>query len=291
MFLDYGRVECGLTENSLESYERDLRAFLAFIGPEKDASEVWGAEVVDYIGWLAGKGLSARSRSRMFVALRCFFRFCLSEKLITADPTCFAESPKVWKHLPQDLSPAEVKRLLEAEKGGDSLSVRNRAILEMFYATGARVSEVSNLKIADIDFSERTIRLYGKGRKERMSPLGRAALEAAARYLNGVRPLLAAYSPATDDREWLFVSRTGKRLLRENIFRVVKVAALRAGIVKNVYPHLLRHSFATHMLEGGANLRAVQVLLGHSFLDTTEIYTHVHRPRLFEAYGEFHPRA
>jgi integrase/recombinase XerD len=291
MFLDYCRVECGLTINSLESYERDLRAFLAFVGPEKDAADIAGPEIVDYIVWLAENGLCARSRSRMFVALRCFFRFCLAEKLIGADPCGYAESPKVWKHLPQDLSPAEVKRLLEAERGDDPLSVRNRAVLEVFYATGARVSEVSSLKVADIDFAEKTIRLFGKGRKERMTPLGRAALEATARYLDSSRPLLRRSVDTSDDQGWLFMSRSGKRFLRENIFRVVKTAALKAGIGKNVYPHLLRHSFATHMLEGGANLRAVQVLLGHSFLDTTEIYTHVHRPRLVEAYGAFHPRA
>jgi Site-specific recombinase XerD len=290
-YLQYARVECGLAANSLESYERDLRAFAAHIGPDREVDSVAGGDIVRYIAWMAEKGLCPKSRARMFVALRCFFRFCRVERLTANDPTQYADCPKVWRHLPHDLSPGEVERLLAAESGDTPQAIRNRAILEIFYATGARVSEVCVLEVGDINLAERTIRLFGKGSKQRMTPLGRASVEAVQRYLNGPRTILAARNRMGGDRDRLFLSRTGKKLLRESVFRLVKAAALKAGLTKNVYPHLLRHSFATHMLEGGANLRAVQVLLGHSSLDTTEIYTHVHRPRLVEAYSSFHPRA
>lgn len=291
MFLEYVRVECGLADNSVESYERDLRAFAAHAGEERGPESISGEDVGLYIGWMAERGLSPTSRARMFVSLRCFFRFCHAEGIIAHDPTRIADCPKVWKHLPHDLSPAEVVRLLAVEDGDDPQSVRNRAILEVFYATGARVSEVCGIKVFDIGLAERTIRLSGKGSKQRMTPLGQAAVEAIGRYVNGPRAVLCARNRTGGDPGWLFLSRTGRKLLRESVFRVVKAAAAKAGIAKNVYPHLLRHSFATHMLEGGANLRAVQMLLGHASLETTEIYTHIHRPHLMEAYGAFHPRA
>lgn len=290
-FLAYARVECGLAGNSIESYERDLRAFAAYLGPGRDLDSVTGHDVSHYVCWLAERGLCPKTRARMFVALRCFFRFCHTEHIVGNDPTQFSDCPRVWRHLPHDLTPHEVTRLLEAEQGDDVQSIRNRAILEVFYATGARVSEVCDLKLSDINLDERTIRLFGKGSKERMTPLGRASVEALQRYLAGARAILKSRNRSEDNPVWLFVSRTGRRMVRESVFRLVKAAAVKAGIAKNVYPHLLRHSFATHMLEGGANLRAVQVLLGHSSLETTEIYTHVHRPHLVEAYGAFHPRA
>ncbi len=289
-FLQYARVECGLAANSIESYTRDIRAFAGYMGNDRTAASIQGQDIVEYIAWMDERGLCPKSRARMFVSLRCFFRFCLNERLISHDPTQYADCPKVWRHLPHDLSPGEVERLLAAESGDDPHSIRNRAILEVFYATGARVSEVCGLKCADIDLQERTIKLFGKGSKQRMTPLGRASIEALERYMGGPRLHLQAKSGA-GNAPWLFLSRTGRKLLRESVFRLVKAAALKAGLTKNVYPHLLRHSFATHMLEGGANLRAVQVLLGHSSLETTEIYTHVHRPRLLEAYASFHPRA
>lgn len=289
-YLNYARVECGLADNSLISYERDLRAFISFFGGERTLESIEGQDIAAYIAWLAERGLSPKSRARMFVSLRCFFRFCCNEGSLEHDPTQYSDCPKVWRHLPHDLSPGEVTLLLEAESGDDVHSIRNRAILEVFYATGARVSEICDLKMGDVDFEERTVRLLGKGSKERMTPLGKPAIEAILRYVNGPRNILMARNPA-GRQLWLFVSRTGRRMVRESVFRVVKAAAARAGIAKNVYPHLLRHSFATHMLEGGANLRAVQMLLGHASLETTEIYTHVHRPHLVEAYANFHPRA
>lgn len=289
-YLDYSRIECGLAENSLLSYERDFRAFVLYLGEHRTLDSVTGEDISSYIAWLAERGLGPKSRTRMFVALRCLFKFCLNDGLISQDPTRYSDSAKVWYLLPYDLSPNEVSRLLASAEGDDLQSVRNRAILEMFYATGARVSELCDLKISDLDFTERTAKLLGKGMKERMTPLGLPAIEAVVQYLNGTRTILQSRNKDTDPA-WLFVSRTGKKMVRESVFRVVKSAALKAGITKNVYPHLLRHSFATHMLEGGANLRAVQILLGHAYLETTEIYTHVHRPHLVEAYSCFHPRA
>lgn len=290
-YLSYARIECGLSENSLVSYERDLRAFSTFIGSDREPGDIRGADISAYIAWLDERGLCPKSRARMFVCLRCFFRFCLNENMIAHDPTQYSDCPRVWRHLPHDLSPREVERLLSAETGNDPQSLRNRAILELFYATGARVSEVCDFKLRDLDLDGRTAKLFGKGSKQRMTPLGRAVVEALRWYLFGSRNILATRNRLAGDPGYVFLSRTGKRLLRESVFRIVKTAALKAGISKNVYPHLLRHSFATHMLEGGANLRAVQVLLGHASLETTEIYTHVHRPHLVEAYGAFHPRA
>ncbi len=290
-YLTYVKVECGLSDNTLLSYGRDLRAFRTFLGEERELSDVTGKDIADYIGWMAeDRELLPKSRARMFVALRCFFRFCLTEKYILHDPSQYADCPKLWRHLPHDLSPGEITRLLEAENGEDDLSLRNRAILEVFYATGARVSEVCDLQLGAVDLQERTLRLFGKGSKERMTPLGEAAVQAVGRYLSGPREKLIG-GRKFSGAGWLFISRLGGRLVRESVFRVVKAAALKAGIEKNVYPHLLRHSFATHMLEGGANLRVVQILLGHASLDTTEIYTHVHRPHLLKAYEAFHPRA
>ncbi|MDR1520632.1 MAG: tyrosine recombinase [Planctomycetota bacterium] len=286
LYLNFVRVECGLAENSIESYERDIRSFVDYLGPDRSVQSVTGADVSGYIEWLARRGLCPKSRARMFVALRCFFRFCRIEDLIPNDPSQYTDCPKVWAHLPYDLSPREVERLMCAELGRDAQSIRNRAILEVFYATGARVSEVCNLERVDIDLDERTIRLFGKGLKQRMTPMGLAAAEALDRYLclRGGRFGRSAAGK-------LFLSRNSQGLVRESVFRIVKTAALKAGLIRNVYPHLLRHSFATHMLEGGANLRAVQMLLGHARLETTEIYTHVHRPHLVEAFANFHPRA
>lgn len=289
-YLEFALVECGLSDNSIESYQRDLRAFSSFIGENILPDAVTGDDVTRYIHWLSERELCPASRTRMFVALRCFFRFCQNDGLITHDPTQYSDCPRVWRNLPHDLTPSEVTRLLEAESGDDPQSLRNRAILEMFYATGARVSEICNLKTRDVDLDERTVLLFGKGSKERMTPLGRAAVEAVGKYI-AIGRKSAILKNRVRDANWLFVSRTGKQLLRESVYRIVKAAVLKAGITKNVYPHLLRHSFATHMLEGGANLRAVQILLGHASLETTEIYTHVHRPHLLTAYAEFHPRA
>lgn len=288
-FLQYLRVECGLAQNTLKAYGRDLEAFALFLKGRgvAEVADVRSAEVIDYVAALAERGLAPSSRARMLVAVRMFFRFCLAERRVEDDPCAVVDQPKLWRHLPHDLSPAEVTRLLEAEDGRDPLSVRNRAILELFYATGARVSEVCSVEMDDVSLELEEVRLLGKGGKERVVPLGRAARQALTAYLEYARPRLLGGRLA----DALFLSRTGRPLDRENVFRVVKRAARKAGIERNVYPHRLRHSFATHLLEGGANLRIVQTLLGHADLATTEIYTHVKQNRLESVYHALHPRA
>lgn len=289
-FIYYISAECAHAHNTVLAYERDMLQFAAYIFWEgkNRPEEVEAEDIVGFIGWLSERGLEPVSRARMLVTVRMFFRFLIVEKLIPAhDPCAAIDQPKLGRYLPAELSPPEVEDLLRAEDGHDLLSVRNRAILETFYATGARVSEVCALRVLDVDLAQQKIRINnGKGSKQRLCPLGLAARQALSYYVD-MRSLLehGKRSP------YFFLSKSGKKLGRESVFRAVKAAALKAGIGKNVYPHLLRHSFATHMLAGGANLRAVQELLGHADLATTEIYTHVGDRQKDDAYRTFHPRA
>ncbi len=287
-FLQYMRVECGSSKNTIIAYQSDLARFceyLRLIG-KSSLAPIVSDDISAYAGFLAEEGLAAPSRARMMIAVRMLFRFCVTERILNLDPCAIVDQPKLWKHLPEDLAPTEVTRLLEAEDGKTQISCRNRAILELFYATGARVSEVCGLTLNRMDLHSRTVKVMGKGRKERMIPIGQAAIESLSAYLNGVRPLWDKH-----DSEFVFLSKNGKPLDRHMVFRIVQQAAHMAGIVKRVYPHLLRHSFATHMLEGGANLRIVQELLGHSDLATTEIYTHVKPDRMQAIYTQLFPRA
>lgn len=287
-FLYYLSAECMLAKNSILAYERDLHRLAAFLlrngisTPEAVHTE----EIIDFIASLCEEGLEPTSRARMLVAVRMYYRFLLSEKMVRHDPCLAVDQPKLWRYLPHELSPDEVKALLEVEDGHDPLSVRNRAVLEVFYATGARVSELCALRVRDVDLEQQKIRVFGKGSKVRLCPLGRAAREALAYYSD----LRGLYDKGRGN-PFFFLSKSGRGLERVAIFRVVKAAALKAGITRNVYPHLLRHSFATHMLRGGAHLRAVQSLLGHADLATTEIYTHVSNAAKNSEYFKHHPRA
>ncbi len=285
-FLLYLRVECGLAKNTLAAYEGDLRRFAAYLAP-RALLQARADDIAGHVGALAEARQAPTTRARALIAVRMFFRFAAAEGWIGNDPCAVVDPPKLWKHLPHDLTPREVERLLTVEKGENLLSLRNRALLELFYATGARASEVCGITRRGLDWHAGTVRLFGKGGKERMVPLGAAAKQALQAYLNGARPLL----DKGRGRPWLLLTRTGGPLSRQDIFRIVKRCALKAGITKNVYPHLLRHSFATHLLEGGANLRVVQELLGHADIATTEIYTHVRAKRMHEAYHKLHPRA
>jgi integrase/recombinase XerD len=287
-FLQYLRVECGLAKNTLLAYGRDLKAMREFLEARRlrDPGCVASQDLSAYVADMARRELSPTSRARALAAIRMLFRFCTSERLIPRDPTEPLDSPRLWKRIPKDLGVSEVDELLAAERCDSTRSIRNRAILETLYATGARVSEICDLKPADADLVEKRVRLTGKGSKQRVAPLGQAACEAIALYLREARPRLAK-----EKSEHLFLSRSGRRIDRENVFRIVRRAGRTAGLRKSVYPHLLRHSFATHLLEGGANLRIVQSLLGHADLATTEIYTHVHEKRLRSVYAKCHPRA
>lgn len=290
-FFQYLRVECGLAKNTLLAYTSDLSQFGAFLLTQgcRKYPQVTADLVVRFVAMMAERGLLPVSRARKLIVVRMFFRFAIGEKYLTLDPTEVIDQPHLWKHLPREISPAEVERLLQAETGKTHYSLRNRAILETFYATGARVSEVCGIKITDLSLTSQTLRLRGKGAKERMVPLAWVACQVLTKYLNRTRTVL--HRGRERDESCLFLSRTGRPLDRENVYRIVKRAAHKAGIRKNVYPHLLRHSFATHLLAGGANLRLVQELLGHADVSTTEIYTHVHEKRKIDAYFNFHPRS
>ncbi len=232
------------------------------------------------------KGLSAASIARNLTALRMLYRFLARERLIKSDVSTYIDTPRLWKHIPDVLDLTEVERLIEAPDLNIPQGVRDRAILELMYATGMRVSEVSGLKVNDVNMDVGFVRCLGKGRKERLIPLGKKAISAIGRYLDRVRPLSAKKGTSAE----LFLNRSGKRLSRISIWKLVKIYARRAKIKKPIKPHLLRHSFATHLLERGADLRSVQEMLGHANISTTQIYTHVNRDRLKSIHKMYHPR-
>ena len=288
-FLDYLTVECGLSVNTLQAYQRDLERFAAFLGPEPDWEKVEPDRIVDFMmaEKKAPRDMAINSISRELVAIRMFFRFLSGEGLIKHDPTEHLESPRLWHNLPEVLDRRSVDRLLSAPNAGDDRwPLRDRAILEMLYATGARASEVADMTLLSVNREVGYVLAIGKGRKERIVPVGRRALEALAAYLSGERPNL--------DRQQnphLFLTHSGRRMGRETLWRLVKKYCLRAGISRRVSPHTLRHSFATHLLEGGADLRSVQEMLGHVDIGTTQIYTHVDQNRLKAIHRKYHPRA
>lgn len=277
-----------MAENTLEGYERDLRGFFIWLA---ERGLEWTAvdenALAAYLEVLASGGAQAATRARALVTLRMFYRFATAERLVSRDIGLYLEGPKLWRTLPECLSVAEVTALLEAIGGSTPLAIRNRAILEILYATGARASEICACEVQWVHLEEERLRLRGKRGKERFVPLGLPAQDALADYLNRVRPPWAVRTGSSR----LFLSRRGRPLDRSTVWRVVRNAARRAGITRRLYPHLLRHSFATHLLAGGANLRIVQALLGHCDIATTEIYTHVENSQIRRSYDSFHPRA
>ena len=287
-FLDYLLVECGLSNNTIIAYKSDLQKFETFL-TEKQISEfgkVVSGHILDYLMFLRDSGLSVNSVARNLVAVRMLFRFLFTEGEVKENVTSAIESPKLWNRLPGVLSIEEVEQLLDAPDVNTTLGLRDRALLEAFYACGARVSELIGLTLESINFEMRLVRCYGKGSKERLVPLGRAAVEWMQRYLKEARPKLVG--PETSRH--FFLSQRKKELSRHQVWSLVKRYALQAGISKDISPHTLRHSFATHLLSNGADLRAVQELLGHASIATTQIYTHVDRERLKSVHREFHPR-
>jgi integrase/recombinase XerD len=288
-FLDYLTVECGLSVNTLQAYQRDLLRFAASVGCEEGDgwSEVRPDQVVDFMVSEKARGNAPASISRALVAIRMFFRFASGEGIIARDVTEHLESPRLWQNLPEVLDRRAVDRLLAAPQApADRWPLRDRALLEMLYATGARASEVADLSLTSVNREVGYVLCLGKGNKERIVPVGRRALEALAAYLECERPEL-------DRRQdpHLFLTHTGRRLGRETLWRLVKKYVIRAGLCPAVSPHTLRHSFATHLLEGGADLRVVQEMLGHVDIGTTQIYTHVDQNRLKAIHKKYHPRA
>ncbi len=287
-FINYVQVERGLAPNSVAAYRRDLQKFAAFCQQRRlKPAAVERQHIVDFLGRLYQQGLDSRSVARQLVTLRNFFRFLLQEGAVRHDPVEHIESPRVWKRLPKYLSLEEVERLLAVDKAEQPLEFRDRAMLEVLYATGLRVSELVSLKVSDLQLEAGLVRCLGKGSKERVVPLGRKAQAALEDYLRRGRPPLIARRPSP----YLFVSRRGGRMTRQNFWHLLRRRARAAGVRAPLTPHTLRHSFATHLLERGADLRAVQLLLGHADISTTQIYTHVAQERLRQVYRAHHPRA
>jgi integrase/recombinase XerD len=287
LFLNYLVVERGLSRNTLDAYGRDLARYLDFLEQTGIAQfdEVTPPVVLRFLARLKEDGLSPRSRARVLVSLRMFHKFLLAEKFATTNPTSRVEAPKTLNALPHTLSPAEVDRLLVAPAGDAPLELRDRAMLELLYATGLRVSELVGLKGGSLQLDVGYLTAFGKRNKERIVPVGEAAIEELRRYLSLGRPFLEK-----EGSPFLFLNRAGKGLTRQGFWKIIKRRAQEAGIIKNIAPHTLRHSFATHLLENGADLRSVQTMLGHADISTTQIYTHVTRERLRKIHEQFHPR-
>ena len=287
-FVDYLRSECHLAENSVVAYARDLTRFFAWLGKRRLA-ELRVSDLAGYPAWLSELSLAPKSIARHVASLKVFFRFLQLEGALTDNQADLLGSPKLWQRVPEVLSVQQVSSLLDAPRRTDPWWLRDRAILELLYATGARVSELATLKCRDIHLQERYCICHGKGDKQRIVPLGKQAIEAVNRYLKEERPRLAARRETAS--EWLILSPRGAPLRRERIWEKIKKYAARVGIPSEVSPHSLRHSFATHLLAGGADLRQVQELLGHASIATTQIYTHVDHTRLKAVHQAFHPRA
>ncbi len=287
-FLDYLSVERGLSRNTIVSYGEDLEQLAAFLDERKvqTMGAVTKNEITDFMFLMKDRGISANSISRRLSCIRMFFRFLLRERIIRSDPTGLIDSPKLWKKVPETLSANEVEALLAQPAGRGPQEVRDRAILETLYATGMRVSEAADLRQESVNLDVGFVRCIGKGNKERIVPLGRKAVESIRRYLESARPKFLAGKQC----EFLFVSRLGKRISRQSLWKLIKRYARQAKIKKPIKPHILRHSFATHLLEHGADLRSVQEMLGHANIATTQIYTHVNKDRLKSVHKQFHPR-
>lgn len=287
-FLEYLSVERGLAQNTIQSYRRDLAAYQKFLAAKAKTSveQATRDTIRDYMLDAKDKGLSASSIARALSALRMFYRFLAREQLIKADVSSYIDTPKLWKHIPDILSLKEVEQLIKAPDLKTAQGKRDRAILEMMYATGMRASEACGVKANDVNLEIGFVRCFGKGRKERIIPLGRKAIEAVKRYLGSARPRFLKKGTATE----LFLNRSGKRLSRVSLWKLVQDYARKARIRKKIWPHLLRHSFATHLLDNEADLRSVQEMLGHANINTTQIYTHVTRDRLKRDHKKYHPR-
>ena len=286
-FLEFLAVEKGLAANTALAYGRDLEKYLLFLRQAGRLPLKAGeADLVRFIHQQSRSGLGARSLARLISTLRSFHRFMMREGLRGEDPSAQLTSPRTWQALPRFLTVEEVERLIDQPEVDSVKGVRDRALLEVMYAAGLRVSELISLKSEDLNWKGGFLICQGKGGKERIVPVGGAAQRAVKRYLTESRPKLAKKPTAA-----LFLTRRGRAFTRQGVWKILKAYALRAGLPRRIGPHALRHSFATHLLERGADLRSVQLMLGHSQITTTQIYTHVGRERLRRVYDKYHPRA
>jgi integrase/recombinase XerD len=287
-YIDHLRVERGLAENSIVAYRHDLLRLAAYASDRrKRVLDLRQRDLTDFIARLREEGLSARSAARAVHAVRGLYRFAVREGRIQADPMENLKAPRAFPALPRHLTSTQVDALLAAPDVTTSLGIRDRAILEVLYATGLRVSELIGLRPGDLDMAVGVLTCFGKGRKERLVPLGRTARKWVLRYLEEVR-VRARPGPSAAE---LFLNQRGGRLSRMGLWCIVRRHAVTAGVERTLTPHVLRHSFATHLLERGADLRALQAMLGHADISTTQIYTHVTRERLRKVYDQYHPRA
>jgi integrase/recombinase XerD len=287
-FLNYLRVEKGLSPNTIQAYRRDMAKFAEFAAKQKIATgQIERSHVVDFLRTLYLRKLDSRSVARHLVTIRHFFRFAFTEGLIQEDPAINIQSPKFRQALPEFLTVEEVDRLLAQPDVSTTAGLRDKAMIELLYSTGLRVSELCGLKTADVQMEVGCLRCIGKGNKERLVPVGRRALETVQEYLKKSRPEILGEKASP----YLFATRTGAAINRIIFWKVLGAYGRKAGLRKTLSPHMLRHSFATHLLDRGADLRSVQMMLGHADIATTQIYTHVVEERLKQVYKAHHPRA
>lgn len=287
-FLDYLSVEKGLSRNTIESYRHDLVKFAGYLASRgiERAQKATRHDISKYLYFLKDSELSSASISRNLVAIKVFYRFLVSERIAKEDAASVLETPRLLKALPEVLDTGEVTRVLEMPNTRSALGARDRAALEVMYATGMRVSEMAGLLLGGLNMEVGFIKCSGKGGKERIVPVGKEARDALLKYLRKSRPKLCKQPGESH----LFVSKLGKKISRQSFWKMLKKYVKKAGINRNITPHTLRHSFATHLLEKGADLRSVQEMLGHADISTTQIYTHINKARLKGIHKKFHPR-
>ena len=286
-FLDALWMERGLSENTLAAYRNDLSGMARWLtGRQRSLSAARRQDLLDYLAERVAAGARPRTTARLLSSLRRFYRYLVREGRLADDPSARIDTPRIGRPLPDSLSEAEVELLLDAPDAGDPLGLRDRAMLELLYACGLRVSELVNVTIEQVNLTQGVVRLMGKGNRERLVPLGEEAAEWLQRYIDESRPALAGEGSTRQ----LFITRRGKAMTRQAFWYRLRYYAVKSGINRKLSPHTLRHAFATHLLNHGADLRVVQMLLGHSDLSTTQIYTHVARERLKELHAQHHPR-
>jgi integrase/recombinase XerD len=284
-FIDYCRIEKGLSANSLAAYRRDLNRFATAFQTFDTMPGL--EELRDYVECLYSAGLSARSVARHITSLKNLYKYLLAERVIETDPTALLVAPKQWSTVPKYLNRDEIERLLAAPDTKRPNGVRDKAMLELLYASGLRVSELCNLDASDAQLQLGYVRVTGKGNKQRLVPVGASAMAALSTYLSSVRPTILKGRPS----RFLFVTWRGTRMTRQGFWKLLAAYGRQAGIMRPLTPHVVRHSFATHLLDGGADLRSLQIMLGHADIGTTQIYTHVARSRLRQVVDRHHPRA
>jgi integrase/recombinase XerD len=289
-FKAYLKLEKSLSQNSIDAYLTDLdklSQFCAYLKPQKNITKLQLPELLKFVHWVADLGMNARSQARIISGIKAFYKFLLLEEYVDINPSVLLETPKIGRKLPDTLSVIEIDQLVAAIDLSKPEGQRNKAIIECLYSCGLRVSELTELKISNLYFDEGFVRVIGKGNKERLVPIGGKAIKEINLYTDNYRNKMDIQSGFEDH---LFLNRRGKKLTRVMIFTIVKDLCTLAGLKKNISPHTFRHSFATHLLEGGADLRAIQEMLGHESITTTEIYTHLDRDYLRSVILDFHPR-